>query len=177
MTTGLDDAVAVPLRDGATVTLRRMHRTDADRLLRFHHSLSPETTRKRFFSFHPELSPDELFRFTHLDHGDREAIVAMDGDDIVAVARWDRCDASTSAEVAFVVTDAWQGRGIGQALLHELAGRARRAGIDTFVAHVLADNQRMLAVFRKAGPGVRSRFDDGVIALEIPLPTEVEAEA
>jgi RimJ/RimL family protein N-acetyltransferase len=175
MTPAVDEAVYARLRDGTTLHIRRMHRTDAGRLVHFHHSLSPATTRWRFFTFHPELSPKELQRFTHVDHRDREAIVALDVDDIIGVARWDRCTEPTAAEVAFVVTDAWQGRGVGYALFRELATRARRVGIDTFIAHVLADNRRMLAVFRKAGPGVKHRFDDGVIAVDIPLGAGLDA--
>ncbi|MEJ7584885.1 MAG: hypothetical protein WKF43_12580 [Acidimicrobiales bacterium] len=103
-------ASMVTLRDGSRVAVVPMQPTDSVRLMRFHATLSPETTYSRFFSVHPELSSKELHRFTHVDHHDREAIVALADDEIVAVARFDLLNA-TDAEVAFVVADGWQGRG------------------------------------------------------------------
>lgn len=174
----LDPAVevSVTLRDGSELTIRPMHRTDAGRLVRFHHTLSPETTRLRFFTFHPELRPDELDRFTHVDHNDREAIVATVDDEIVGVGRWDRADDASLAEVAFVVTDAWQGRGLGSALLRSLVEQAPQRGIDRFLAVTLTDNRRMLAVFHRAGKPVTSRFVDGQVELTMDLrPSRLES--
>ena len=133
------------------VEIVAMRPADATRLVRFHHTLSRETTYLRFFSFHPELSTDELYRFTHVDHRDREAVVAVADREIVGVARFDRVDDSTDAEVAFVVADSWQGRGLGTRLFEHLARRARDVGIDRFVADTLAHNRPMLAVFHHAG--------------------------
>ncbi len=157
------------LPDGSVVTLVPMGPADAQRLVRFHSGLSPETVYRRFFSFHPELSPTELYRFTHVDHRDREAIVASDGSEIVGVARFDREDDPTAAEVAFVVADPWQGRGLGSVLFQRLADRARAAGVQRFVADTLPDNLRMLAVFHHAGLPCTSRSSDGVVHLELAL--------
>ena len=159
----------VTLRDGSVVTLVPMAPEDAERLVRFHSVLSPATVYRRFFSFHPALSPDELYRFTHVDHRDREAIVASDGTEIVAVARFDRDADPTVAEVAFVVADAWQGRGLGSLLFGRLARRAREVGVTRFVADTLAENSRMLAVFLHAGVPSRSSSSDGVVHLELLL--------
>jgi GNAT superfamily N-acetyltransferase len=153
--------------DGLLV--REMAPSDADRLLRFHDTLSSETLRMRFFSPHPRLSPEELARFTTVDHHDREALVALDGDDIVAVARWDRLADRALAEVAFVVADAWQGRGIGPLLLARLAELARANGIDRLVALVLPENERMLEMLRHTGLPARRRFADGVVHVELDL--------
>lgn len=152
----------VVLTDGTTVELSPMHRTDAGRLVRFHHALSPETTRLRYFTFHPELRPAELHRFTHVDHNDREALVALVGDEIIGVARYDRIDGTATAEVAFVVADSWQGRGLGKLLFSALAERAHTAGIDRFEADTLGDNLRMLRVFLHAGLPIQRRLEDGV---------------
>jgi len=142
---------------------------DAERLVRFHAGLSPETVYRRFFSLHPQLSPDELYRFTHVDHRDREPIVASDGTEIVAVARFDRSPDPTVAEVAFVVADPWQGRGLGSLLFRRLAERARAVGVRRFVADTLPENGRMLAVFHHAGVPVASSHSDGVVHLELVL--------
>ena len=81
-------ASTVVLRDGTEVSVVPMQATDSERLMRFHETLSSETTYSRFFSFHPELSTKELHRFTHVDHDDREAIVGLADDEIIAVARF-----------------------------------------------------------------------------------------
>lgn len=159
----------VALRDGTRLEVRPMHRTDAGRLVRFHHTLSPETIRLRFFTFHPELSPRELDRFTHVDHRDREALVAVVDDEIVAVARYDLQPHGASAEVAMVVADGWQGRGLGTVLFRALVERARAVGIDRFVADTLGDNHRMLKVFNHAGLPIAHRFEDGLVHLTMEL--------
>src|SRR5436190_15616073 len=112
------------LRDGSSVELIPMTPEEASRLLRFHHRLSPETTLRRFFGFHPELSPAEVHRFTHVDHVDREAMIAVSEGEIVAVGRFDRLGSgATEAEVAFVVEGRMAGarRGCGA---HVVSGRA-----------------------------------------------------
>jgi RimJ/RimL family protein N-acetyltransferase len=157
------------LSDGSVVVLVPMAPADAERLVRFHSGLSPDTVYRRFFSFHPQLSPDELYRFTHVDHRDREAIIASDGTEIVAVARFDRAPDPSVAEVAFVVADPWQGRGLGSVLFRKLADRARGLGVRRFVADTLVDNGRMLAVFHHAGVPYRSWHADGVVHLELVL--------
>jgi RimJ/RimL family protein N-acetyltransferase len=156
------------VHDRPSVRLRAMRPDDRARLLRFHHELSPETVYLRFFSVHPELQPAELDRFTRVDHQQREAIVAVAGDEIIGVARFDRISADT-AEVAFVVADAWQGHGLGTRLFDALASSAREVGIHHFVADTLPHNERMLSVFRRCGHRYGARFDDGVVHVEIDL--------
>jgi GNAT superfamily N-acetyltransferase len=156
----------------AALAVREIRPDDADRLTRFHRTLSLETTRLRFFSPHPRLSPDELLRFTTVDHWDREALVVLDGDDIVAVGRYDRMDVSEVAEVAFVVSDPWQGKGIGPLLLTRLADLARRRGIDRLVALVLPENDRMLEMLRHTPFPARRRFADGVMQVELVIDEE-----
>lgn len=159
----------VALEDGTLVDLRQILARDAADLVRFHHTLSTESTYLRFFSVHPELSAAEIDRFTHVDHRDREAIVARIDGAIVGVARFDRINDSDRAEVAFVVSDLWQGHGLGTKMFEALAARARDVGISWFVADTLPHNSRMLRVFHDAGLPVSSQFRDGVVHLVIQL--------
>lgn len=159
----------VALTDGTLVDLRPMRPRDATDLVRFHHTLSTESTYLRFFSVHPELSAIEVDRFTHVDHRDREAIVARIDGAIVGVARFDRIDDTDSAEVAFVVTDSWQGHGLGTAMFAALASLARAAHITRFVADTLPHNTKMLRVFHDAGLPIVSEFKDGVVHLILEL--------
>jgi acetyl coenzyme A synthetase (ADP forming)-like protein len=161
------------LSDGGTIHIRPINPVDGSSLVDFHSRLSMETTYYRFFSPHPELTPKELDRFTHVDHHDRVALVAQLLGRIVAVGRYDRIDETNAAEVAFVVADEHQGRGLGTLLLEQLAAAARERGINRFVADTLPDNRRMIGVFRDAGFEVTQRFEEGSIRVEMAIePTE-----
>jgi GNAT superfamily N-acetyltransferase len=147
----VDGGTEVRLSDGATVRVVAI-RPDHDEALRgFHSRLSPESIVLRFFGPHPRLSDAEVARFTTVDGVDRMALVAEAGAEIVAVARYDRAPGSDEAEVAFVVDDAFQGRGLGTILLQHVAAAARARGIRRLVADTLSENFRMLHVFRDAG--------------------------
>ena len=108
-----------------------------------------------------------------MDHHTRVALVAELGDRLVGVARYDREPGTDSAEVAFVVSDEHQGRGIGTVLLEHLAAAARERGITRFVAETLAHNRQMLGVFRAAGFAERTRIEGGVVHVELLIePTD-----
>jgi GNAT superfamily N-acetyltransferase len=141
----------VVLGDRTTVRVREISSDDDDALRAFHLRLSPESIVLRFFGPHPRLSDAEVERFTHVDGVDRFALVAEQASEIVAVARYDRAPGRDEAEVAFVVADAHQGRGLGTILLQHLAHAARRHDIRWFLADTLSENFRMLNVFRDAG--------------------------
>jgi GNAT superfamily N-acetyltransferase len=117
----------VVLSDGGTVHLRPIVPSDADALLAFHGRMSDRTRYLRYFGAYPQIPPRDLERFTTVDHRDRVAFVALLGDDIVAVARYERIAGGPSAEVAFVVEDAHQSRGLGPILLEHLAAAARES--------------------------------------------------
>lgn len=177
-----DTAVPVPpeaweadvvLRDGSVTHVRPITPADADALRRFHNSQSAESIYLRFFAPLKELSDRDVHRFTHVDYHDRVALVATAGDDIIGVGRYDRLGESLSAEVAFNISDRYQGRGIGSVLLEHLAAIAREIGIEKFTAEVLPQNRKMLTVFKEAGYEVTHRVEDGVVELSFAIePTE-----
>lgn len=162
----------VVLRDGGTAHLRPILPDDADALQRFHVSQSPESIYFRFFAPMPRLSASDLHRFTHVDSVDRVAFICTVGDGIVGVGRYDRV-APTVAEVAFIISDVHHGRGLGSVLLEHLAAAARENGVHRFVADVLPQNRKMIAVFRDAGYELTHAYDDGVISVGFDIdPTE-----
>ena len=161
---------SVVLRDGTSVVLRPMHDDDGERLVRFHATLSPETQYLRFFSGHARLSEQEVEWFTHVDRHQRDAFVALVDDEIVGVGRFDRLSSGADAEVAFVVTDRLQGRGLGKVLLAEIASRAAELGIERLVAETLLHNERMLAVFHHSGLPLSTRYADGVVHITMSVP-------
>jgi predicted CoA-binding protein/RimJ/RimL family protein N-acetyltransferase len=145
-----------------------MRPTDGDAVIRFHNRQSDESIYFRFFAPMPRLSDKDLHRFTHLDYKDRVAIVCTMGEEIVGIGRFDRVE-PTEAEVAFNISDAHQGRGVGSVLLEHLAAAARELGVTRFVADVLPHNRKMLGVFRDAGYEVRHTLEDGVISLSFTI--------
>ncbi|SFQ32920.1 Acyl-CoA synthetase (NDP forming) [Amycolatopsis arida] len=163
----------VVLSDGGTVHLRPVVPSDADGLVALHARLSERTRYLRYFGAYPRIPARDLERFSVVDHHGRVAFVALLGDDIVAVGRYERLGDRDSAEVAFVVDDAHQGRGLGSILLEHLAAAASERGLRRFVAEVLAENTQMVRVFRDAGYQVTRSFEEGVVHLEFDIdPTE-----
>nr|MDA8207806.1 GNAT family N-acetyltransferase [Actinomycetota bacterium] len=157
------------LSDGRTVAIRPIKPSDAGRIEAFHGRLSPESIYFRFFTPMPKLSEAMLSRFVNVDYVDRMALVALLGDVIIAVARYDRLPGSGTAEVAFLVDDAHQGRGLATLMLEFLVEAAREAGIHRFIADTLPENARMLRVFRDAGFADTRAFEDGVIRVTFDI--------
>ena len=161
----------VLLADGGVARLRPIRPSDAQLLVEFYDRVSPESKYLRFFAPYPRLSDKDVARFTQVDYVDRVALILTLGQQMIGVGRYDRLE-DDEAEVAFLVEDAHQGRGIAQLLLEHLADAARERGITRFVAEVLPQNRRMAQVFADAGYRVSKGIEDGVLAVEFPiLPT------
>ncbi|HSK26528.1 MAG TPA: GNAT family N-acetyltransferase [Jiangellales bacterium] len=166
----------VVLSDGATAHLRPISPDDSARLVAFYARVSDESKYYRFFAPYPTLSETDVRNYTHVDHDERVAFILLVGDEMIAVGRYDKVD-DREAEVAFLVEDAHQGRGVGSVLLEHLAQAARERGIRRFVADVLPRNRRMITVFRDAGYTVDNTIEDGVIHLQFEIrPTEHSLE-
>lgn len=160
----------VLLSDGTAVHVRPIAPSDADAIVALHSRFSERTRYLRYFSPYPRIPARDLLRFVTVDHHDREALVVALGSDLIAVGRYERLGPEApEAEVAFVVEDAHQGRGIGSILLEHLAARAPEVGIATFVAEVLPANNTMLRVFADAGFVVTRQYADGVVHLSLPI--------
>ena len=157
------------LADGVTVEVRPIRPGDIDQLVRFHEHLSGLTVYRRFFSIHPHLGPEEATHFCTVDSVDRVALVALVSRQIVGVARMERIQPATTAEVAFVISDEFQHRGLGRVLARCLAVAARESGITDFVADVLPDNHPMLRLLPDAGFAVTASTRDGVTRLVCPI--------
>ncbi len=163
----------VLLRDGHTAHLRPISGDDEALLVEFYAQVSAESKYLRFFAPMPTLSERDVKRFTHVDYNDRVAFVLTVAEKIIAVGRFDRITGpdgrGDEAEVAFLVQDAHQGRGIAQLLLEHLAQAGRERGVKKFIAEVLPENQRMIQIFREAGYQVAGGFEEGVMRFEFPI--------
>jgi acyl-CoA synthetase (NDP forming)/GNAT superfamily N-acetyltransferase len=161
--------------DGGVVRVRPIVPADADALAAFHTGLSDRTRYLRYFGPYPQISPKDMYRTTHVDYRDRVGLVAVLGTAIIGVARYELLarPGPRAAEVAFVVADEHQGRGLGSVLLEHLAGAAAENEVIAFVAEVLAENEAMITVFREAGYQLQRSRDGSEVHLEFAIdPTE-----
>ncbi|QNE74381.1 GNAT family N-acetyltransferase [Streptomyces finlayi] len=175
----------VVLRDGGTARIRPITTDDAERLVSFYEQVSDESKYYRFFAPYPRLSAKDVRRFTHHDYVDRVGLAVTTGGEFIATVRFDRIDAqgrpatapADEAEVAFLVQDAHQGRGVASALLEHIAAVARERGIRRFAAEVLPANNKMIKVFRDAGYTQQRSFEDGSVHLTLDLEPTAESLA
>ncbi len=153
------------------VTTRPVRPDDAPLFRRLWDRLSPETVYRRFHAPLRRPPAHAVLRLVSVDHDLREALVAVVGDEVVGVARYDRSPADPStADVAVVVEDAWQGVGVGRQLLGELTELAARRGVRRLTADVQADNDRVVRLVRRLLPGAVLTPESGVYAVRSPLP-------
>lgn len=121
--------------------------------MEFHDRLSRDTAYQRFFTIMKRLPPDWARVLANVDYQRRLALVAEHGPAeapaLVGVARYEPTEREDTAEVAFVIQDGWQNRGLGTRLLDELLAAAEARGIRRFRAYVLATNSRMIDLLNR----------------------------
>jgi GNAT superfamily N-acetyltransferase len=165
----------VVVSDGRSVHVRALRADDCARLTRLFEQLSDESVYFRFFSPTPRSTAAQL-ELKGLDGTDHVALVALVGDEIVAVARYDRlasteaeAEAEAEAEVALEVADAQQGRGIGTLLLKQLAMVARTHHIRTLSAVALPGNAKLFGMLADTGWPLERHFDAGAVRLRVQI--------
>lgn len=171
------------LADGHRIVVRAVVEDDREQLTEGYNALSLRSRRARFGSAAGELSTNQLDQLLDLDYDDRLALAAIavdrPGAPGVGVARYVRShDNPAEAEVAIVVRDDDQDRGIGSILLDDLAAAARDRGITTFTASVMWDNARLLDAARSAGALV-APAEPGVatVRFQLPAPSDGDSRA
>ena len=166
-----DEAQHLLLDDGRRVLLRALRPDDEDAYREFGSGLSATSIYLRFFTPRQTLSDSEVDHFLHVDEHDRYAVVAIDEDTraVVGVGRYDRTAGTDEAEVAFIVADDYQNKGIASTMLLLLGVAARRAGITRLVASVLPENHKMMSVFQASEWLTDRRFEDGVVQVDLDL--------
>ena len=173
----------VTLRDGSALLLRPIRPEDEDRLLALFYRFSSHTVYLRFHHVLTHMSREEVAHFCAVDYDNSMALVGTVGEgneeEIIAVGRYARLPRGDAAEVAFVVEDARQGKGIGTHLLEQLAEIARKKGIGFFEAEILAGNQEMVKVLTDSGFRLDKKLEQGIYRMVLdltPIPsTEVQA--
>jgi GNAT superfamily N-acetyltransferase len=159
------------LNDGTQIHFRPIHPTDEPRMRHLFYALSEQTIYYRFMSARTHIARRELQDFVFVNHRSDIAIVGTVpeafGEDIIAIGRYYLDEKTNFAEVAFVVRDDWQNRGIGTFLLKHLTAIAKRNGISGFTAEVLRDNRAMRKVLSKSEYRVSSTPAQDVYSFRI----------
>ncbi len=157
----------ITLKDGTHARIRPVLPEDESRLVTLYGRLSDHTAYQRFFTIMKRLPPDWAHYFANVDYRRRMALVAeRDLDwrpELIGVARYEPSDEQETAELAIVVQDYWQGKGLGTILLKEIFRAAEANGIRRFRAYVLADNHRMLAMLSRLTNVQQRKIEQGVV--------------
>ena len=163
----------VVLKDGSEVLVRPVRPEDKDLLTELVAGLGEESRYRRFMSPITQLPDRMLAQLTELDHHDSEALVALDaeGRRCLGVSRYTGRIGTDQrvAEVATVVADAWQGRGLARVLVERLIGRARAEGIERLVALIGKRNRQALRLFEKQLGFGRRGIESGMVEMHMDL--------
>jgi acyl-CoA synthetase (NDP forming)/RimJ/RimL family protein N-acetyltransferase len=159
----------VLLADGGVVHLRPVRPEDADAVRAMHGRLSQESVENRFSESTERVLERDLDTVLAADHDRLVVLVATLGDQVIGASYYHRSGAGDEAEVAFLIEDAHQGRGLGSIVLEHLAAIARESGVRRFTADVRPGNRAMTGVFREAGFDVEAEFEGGSVRLRMSV--------
>jgi RimJ/RimL family protein N-acetyltransferase len=161
------------LNDGTEIFFRPVKPADEQALSGMLYSLSPSSIRTRYMTSTMSFPHRDVQQLANVDYENNLAIVgtvpSVTGDEIVAIAQYFLDPKTRQAEVAFVVQDEWQKKGMGSLLLKYLGRIGRRRDVKEFYAKVLPNNKTMLAVFHNSGYRVSTEFDGDVYNLKFEL--------
>jgi len=168
------------LEDGTEIFFRPVKPTDETALTEMLYSLSTESVHARFFTYTKTFPHKDIQQLTTIDYVRDLAIVGVvpgpaGEEQIVAIAQYFLDPSNGSAEVAFVVQDEWQDKGMGSFLLRYISQIARQRGVRKFYAKVLPTNKAMLAVFMNSGYDVKTHFDGDAYTVTYDLEREDSA--
>jgi RimJ/RimL family protein N-acetyltransferase len=161
------------LNDGTELFFRPVKPTDDAALSEMLYSLSPTSLHTRYMAHTMTFPHKDIQQLTNVDYMNNLAIVGtvpgVSSEEIVAIAQYFLDPKTQSAEVAFIVQDEWQQKGMGTLLLQYLCRVAKQRGVKKFYAKVLPTNKAMLSVFYNSGYKVNTEFDGDVYSVEFDL--------
>jgi acyl-CoA hydrolase/RimJ/RimL family protein N-acetyltransferase len=164
----------VTLKDGTEIFFRPVKPTDESALSEMLYSLSTDSVKKRYFTHTKTFPHKDVQKLTNIDYDQNLAIVAVvpgpEGtEEIVSIAQYFLDPKTQVAEVAFIVQDEWQDKGMGAVLLDYLTSTAKDHGVKTFYATVLPINKAMLSIFYNSGYSVSTEFDGDSYSIKYDL--------
>lgn len=168
--------VSDTLTDGTPVFVRAIRSDDRAAVLAAFEDLDRESVYTRFFTYKKALSAHDLRAITDVEFDRVVALIVMgtpeNGGALIGGGRYAAGvgpDAGKSAELAFVCSEKWRGRGVASLLLRHLVRIGRERGLSWFEAHVLLQNRAMLAVFRRSGLPITTDIDGDTIHVSLSL--------
>jgi acetyltransferase len=166
------------MKDGKTVTIRPIRPEDEPAMVKFHETLSERSVYLRFFhlmNLEQRVSHERLMRTCFIDYDREMALVAVwhnpetGENEIHGVSRMTKVHGASEGEVAVVVSDKWQGRGLGKELLARLLIVGASEKLDKLVADILPDNRDVMRVCEKLGFTLKHSLEDEVVRAEFKL--------
>ncbi|MBT3200079.1 MAG: GNAT family N-acetyltransferase [Phycisphaerales bacterium] len=163
------------LKDGTEIFFRPVKPTDEPALAEMLYSLSSQSVQTRYFTHTMTFPHKDVQKLTNIDYDNELAIVGvvpgLSGDEIVAIAQYFLDPKTLAAEVAFIVHEEWQAKGMGHYLLAHIMQVAIKRGVQSFYAKVLPRNKPMLSVFQNSHCKVTTEFDGDVFSITCDLTT------
>jgi ribosomal protein S18 acetylase RimI-like enzyme len=167
-------AQVVVAKTGERVQITPVRVSDEDALQELLYGLSDESSFFRFFGHRVTHPRQEVLRMVEVDEACSAALVARvaDTEELIGISRLDADPSSSASELGVTVADAWQGRGVGSALLETLIEVAREKGLTRVMAAVLPGNIRMQRLLRRRGFTCTGNPGDSSLMFELSLREE-----
>ena len=164
------------LRDGTEIFFRPIKPADEPALSEMLYSLSENSIQTRYFAHTMRFPHRDVQQLTNIDYRQNLSLVGVvpstSGEQIVAIAQYFLDPKTQAAEVAFIVQDEWQQKGMGTFLLDCITQIAKQRGVKRFYAKVLPTNKPMLTIFHNSGYKVNTEFDGEVYSITYDLVKE-----
>ena len=166
------------MKDGIAVTIRPIRPEDEPALVRFHETLSERSVYLRYFhlmNLEQRTQHERLTRICFIDYDREMALVAeyhnpeTRESDILGVGRMMRIHGTSEAEVAVLISDQWQGRGLGKELLARMLIVGADAKLSKLTADILPDNRDVMRICEKLGFTLKHSLDDEVVRAEFKI--------
>ncbi|RLG96039.1 hypothetical protein DRO37_00380 [Candidatus Bathyarchaeota archaeon] len=161
----------VTLKDGSKVLIRPIRPSDATMKQHLFYALSKESVEKRYLGSLRAFPLKRIWPYVIIDYNNEMVLVGTvlngEKEDMIAIGSYSRIPNTNFAEVALVVRDDWQNRGLGTILFNYLCEIAKKRGLNGFIAWVMIDNKRMMHIFRKSGHQIRYRIEGNLYYVEI----------
>jgi acetyltransferase len=166
------------MTDGASVTIRPIRPEDEPAMVKFHQTLSERSVYFRFFhliKLEQRVSHERLTRNCFIDYDREMALVAVWRNpetsecEILGVSRMTKVHGASEGEVAVIVSDKWQRRGLGKELLARMMLVGASEKLEKLVADILPDNRSVMRIFEKLGFSLKHSLEDEVVRAEFKL--------
>jgi len=157
------------LKDGTEITIRPIRPEDEPAMVRFHETLSERTVYLRYFhlmNLEQRTTHERLTRICFIDYDREMALVAVHGNEILGVGRLMKTHGANEAEVAVLVSDKWQGRGLGKELLARMVLVGGGEKLTRITADILPDNRDVMRICEKLGFSLKHSLEDEVVHAE-----------